>query len=274
MNEKEIRKELRRIRNREAELLIKYKYGKRFSLEKVLNKYIPDSLEETLDSAFREAFKIIFAKGSSIINKTFNEKKLRESKGTDAEAQLLWAKDMLITGVEGTGLGLLGVGLPDIPVFTGMLLRTIYQTALSYQFEYTTKTEQVFILHLIEAALARGKKAEELSARLDEFMKEIDEEGFEYYGSINDQIAVTSKAMSDEMLYLKFVQTIPVVGVAGGLSNPVYLNRIKSYADVKYRKRRLFIKLREARMETKEKLQISIYEDENYENTIDKDESE
>jgi hypothetical protein len=260
MNEKEIRKELRRIRNREAELLIKYKYGKRLNLESILNKYLPDSLEETLDSAFREAFKLIFAKGSSVIGKTFDEKKLRNSKGTDSEAQMLWAKDMFLTGVEGTGLGLLGVGLPDIPVFTAMLLRTVYQTALSYQFEYTTKTEQVFILRLIEAALARGKDAEEKSASLDELMREIDEEGYDYYGSINDQIAATSKAMSDEMLYLKFVQTIPVVGVAGGLSNPIYLNRIKSYADVKYRKRRLLIRLRQAKEATREKTKVSVYE--------------
>lgn len=260
MKEKELRKELRRVKNRESELLAKYKYGKRLNLEGLLNRYIPDSLEQTLDAAFNEAFKMIFSKGSAVIGKTFNEKKLRQSKGTDAETQLLWAKDMLITGVEGTGLGLLGVGLPDIPVFTGMLLRTVYQTALSYQFEYTTKTEQMFILRLIEAALARGQRAELLSNGLDEFMKVIDEDGYEYYGSINDQIAKTSKAMSDEMLYLKFIQTIPVVGVAGGVSNPIYLNRIKSYADVKYRKRRLLIRMREAEEARDEKLKISVYD--------------
>ena len=251
MNEKAIKRELRRVRSREADILTKRKYGRVISLESLLNKYIPDTLEETLDAAFREAFKMIFAKGTPLIGKTFNEKKLRQSKGTDAEAQMLWAKDMLLTGVEGTGLGLVGVGLPDIPVFTGMLLRTVYQTALSYQFEYKTKTEQYFILHLIEAALARGKKAETLSRDLDELMRRIDEEGFTYYGSINDQIAKTSKAMSDEMLYLKFVQTIPVVGVAGGLSNPIYLNIVKSFADVKYRKRRLLIRLRKLRAEQK-----------------------
>ncbi|MBQ6400722.1 MAG: EcsC family protein [Firmicutes bacterium] len=251
MNEKAIKRELRRVRSREADILTKRKYGRVINLESLLNKYIPDTLEETLDAAFREAFKMIFAKGTPLIGKTFNEKKLRQSKGTDAEAQMLWAKDMLLTGVEGTGLGLVGVGLPDIPVFTGMLLRTVYQTALSYQFEYKTKTEQYFILHLIEAALARGKKAETLSKDLDELMLRIDEEGFTYYGSINDQIAKTSKAMSDEMLYLKFVQTIPVVGVAGGLSNPIYLNIVKSFADVKYRKRRLLIRLRKLRAEQK-----------------------
>ena len=192
---------------------------------------------------------------------TFNEKKLRESKGTEAEARILWAKDMLITGVEGTGLGLAGVGLPDIPMFTAMILRTIYQTALSYQFDYNNKTEQVFILRLIEASLARGTKAEDLSNGLDEYMRRVDKEGYEYYGSINDYVYKTSKAMSDEMLYLKFLQTIPVVGVAGGLSNPIYLNRIKNYADVKYKKRRLMIRLREAKKEREERTQISVYEE-------------
>lgn len=261
MNEKEIRRELRRVRNREIELLLKYKYGKRINLEGFLNKYLPDSLEETLDGAFREAFKMVFDKGTAIIGKTFNEKKLRESKGTEAEARILWAKDMLITGVEGTGLGLAGVGLPDIPMFTAMILRTIYQTALSYQFDYNTKTEQVFILRLIEASLARGTKAEDLSNGLDEYMRRVDKEGYEYYGSINDYVYKTSKAMSDEMLYLKFLQTIPVVGVAGGLSNPIYLNRIKNYADVKYKKRRLMIRLREAKKEREERTQISVYEE-------------
>ncbi len=248
---KYIRRELRRVRARETELLLKSRYGSKLSLESVLNKYVPDKLENTLDNAFREAFKLIFARGTGVIGKTFNEDKLRKSKGTDLEAQKLWAKDMLITGVEGAGLGLAGIGLPDIPIFTGMLLRTVYQTALSYQFEYTTKTELMFILRLIEAALARGKHAEELSAELDQLMKEIDKEDYHYYGNMNDQIARTSKALSDEMLYLKFVQTIPLVGVAGGLSNPIYLNKVKTYADVKYRKRRLLIRLREAKARAK-----------------------
>lgn len=246
---KEIRRQLRRVRSRETEILIKSRYGSKISLESLLSKYVPDKLEATLDTAFNEAFKLIFARGTGVISKTFNEEKLRKSQGTDFEAQKLWAKDMLLTGLEGAGLGLAGVGLPDIPVFTAMLLRTVYQTALSYQFEYKTKTEQMFILRLIEAALTRGKAAEQLSEDLDEFMREIDEDDVRYYGSMNDQIARTSKALSDETLYLKFVQTIPVVGVAGGLSNPIYLNKVKNYADVKYRKRRLLIQLRAAKAE-------------------------
>ena len=244
MDEKQIRRELRSVHRREAELLLKYRYDKRFSLEKVLNRYLPEGMEETLDAAFREAFRLIFAKGTAVIGRTFNERKLWDSAGNPTEYQKQWMKDMVLTSVEGAGLGLLGVGVPDIAVFTAMLLRTIYQSASSYRFEYETKTEQVFILKLIEAALSRGKKAEELNDELDALMRRIDTEDYSYYGSINDQVAAASKALSDETLYLKFLQTVPVFGIAGGLSNPVYMNRIKSFADVKYRKRWLLKKQR------------------------------
>ncbi len=242
--EKEIRKELRRVRHKEMDILTKNRYGKKISLEKILNRYLPDTLEETLDAAFREAFKLIFAKGTGIIGKTFNEKKIRMDGGSAGGSKKRMAADMLLTSVEGAGLGALGVGLPDIPVFTAMLLRTVYQTAASYRFSYTSKTEQVYILKLIEAALARGRDAEIRSRELDELARKIDEEGFTYYGSMNQQIEKTSKALSDETLYLKFVQTMPVVGIAGGLSNPVYMNKVQNYAEVKYRKRRLLIRLK------------------------------
>ncbi|MBQ9015537.1 MAG: EcsC family protein [Firmicutes bacterium] len=247
MDEKEIRRQLRKVRHKETEILTRSRFAKGVNLESILNKYIPDSLENTLNTAFREAFRLIFDKGSGIIGKTFNEQKIRSGGGSEAQAQKQWMTDMLLTSVEGTGLGLIGVGLPDIAVFTGMLLRSIYQTAASYQFEYTTKTEQVFILKLIEGALARGKRAEELSSEVDALMRRIDRENYDYYGNINEQIEAAAKALSDETLYLKFVQTIPIVGIAGGLSNPIYLNKVKNYADVKYRKRRLLIQQRQAR---------------------------
>lgn len=268
MNEKELRRELRRVRHRETELLTKNRYVKSISLESILNKYLPDKLEQTLDSAFREAFRLIFSRGTPVIGKTFNERKLRESEGDAVEIQKRWAADMMLTSVEGAGLGLIGVGLPDIPVFTGMLLRTVYQSAAGYGFEYSTKTEQVFILRLIEAALTRGKKAEKLSDELDDLMRQIDVEGFTYYGNMNEYIERTSKALSDETLYLKFVQTLPVVGIAGGLSNPVYMNKVKAYAEVKYKKRRLLIQLRQVREEAAKEtepgsdLTVSVYEPE------------
>lgn len=43
------------------------------------------------------------------------------------------------------------------------------------------------------------------------------------------------------MLYLKFIQGIPVVGVAGGISDVIYQKKITDYAVLKY-KRRFLIK--------------------------------
>ena len=244
MDEKEIRKEMRSVHRRESDLLLKYRYAKKIDLESLLGKFLPKDLEETLNAAFREAFRVIFAKGTPVISRTFNERKLWKSEGEARRIKEQWAKDMVLTSVEGAGLGLLGVGVPDIALFTGMLLRTVYLTASSYRFEYQTKTEQFFILKLIEAAFARGRQAEILSDELDALMRRIDEEDYSFYGSMRDQIAKTSRALSDEMMYLKFLQTVPVVGIAGGIFNPVYMNRIKRYSDVKYRKRWLWKKQR------------------------------
>ncbi len=47
----------------------------------------------------------------------------------------------------------------------------------------------------------------------------------------------TAGALSSELLYLKFVQGIPIVGVAGGASDIVYQRKIASYASLKYRRR-------------------------------------
>ena len=39
------------------------------------------------------------------------------------------------------------------------------------------------------------------------------------------------------MLYLKFVQGIPLIGVAGGISDAVYQKKITDYAMLKYKRR-------------------------------------
>jgi len=47
------------------------------------------------------------------------------------------------------------------------------------------------------------------------------------------------------MILLKFIQGLPVVGVVGGLSNPVYFNKIMEYVRLKYHKRYLLNKKEE-----------------------------
>lgn len=51
------------------------------------------------------------------------------------------------------------------------------------------------------------------------------------------QIARASAYLSKELLYMKFLQGIPVVGVVGGVCDVVYMKRIQEYADLKYKKR-------------------------------------
>ena len=51
-------------------------------------------------------------------------------------------------------MGVLGIGLPDIPVFTGMILKNIYETALHYGYSYESREEKYFILLLIQGAIS------------------------------------------------------------------------------------------------------------------------
>ena len=53
---------------------------------------------------------------------------------------------------------------------------------------------------------------------------------------------VTADDFALDMLVLKFIQGLPVVGVVGGLSNPVYYNKIMEYIRLKYHKRYLLSK--------------------------------
>ena len=239
MNEKTLKKELTKARISETDFLIRRKKQKQSYIDSKIEKYVPEGLAGTLGAAFTKAFEIIFRDGTGIIKKTYG----RGSSDNDDivmlrnRARAILAKDTVVTAAEGTGLGLAGIGLPDIPVFTAVLLRNIYQLAECYGFDYESKTEQVFILKLIETGLSYGESAEKLNDELNALMEQIDNEDYTYYGLISQQIKTASEAVSKEVLYMKFIQTIPVVGAAGGISNLTCLNKVGRFAELKYRKR-------------------------------------
>ncbi len=239
MNEKTLKKELTKARISETDFLIRRKKQKQSYIDSKIEKYVPEGLAGTLEAAFTKAFEIVFRDGTGIIKKTYG----RGSSDNDDivmlrnRARAILAKDTVVTAAEGTGLGLAGIGLPDIPVFTAVLLRNIYQLAECYGFDYESKTEQVFILKLIETGLSYGESAEKLNDELNALMEQIDNEDYTYYGLISQQIKAASEAVSKEVLYMKFIQTIPVVGAAGGISNLTCLNKVGRFAELKYRKR-------------------------------------
>lgn len=56
------------------------------------------------------------------------------------------------------------------------------------------------------------------------------------------QIEKTAGELSKELLYMKFLQGIPIVGAVGGIYDAVYMKRIAEYANLKYKKRFLMKK--------------------------------
>ena len=56
---------------------------------------------------------------------------------------------------------------------------------------------------------------------------------------MEEQIRETASVFAMDMLILKFIQGFPVVGILGGIANPIYYNRVLRYVQLKYRKRYL-----------------------------------
>ena len=56
----------------------------------------------------------------------------------NARSDLNSLTTLLASAVEGVGLGALGIGMPDIVLFTSVVLRGCYETALRYGFTYDT----------------------------------------------------------------------------------------------------------------------------------------
>ena len=127
-------------------------------------------------------------------------------------------------------------GLPDIPVFTGMILKNIYETALQYGYSYESREEKYFILLLIRGAVSYGDTLCEIDGKVNEFIRNgiLPEEYQD-----KEQIEQTAGSLSKELLYMKFLQGIPVVGAVGGAYDAVYMKRITEYAELKYRHRYL-----------------------------------
>lgn len=232
-----LERRLKQVNMEETIFLVNARKKKISIFDKTIEKYIPEGLESTLKNVFELAFRKIFSDGTKIIATTFDKSSAEDAEEAIRRSKISGLIDTSVTFVEGTGLGLLGVGVPDIPVFAAMVLRNIYQTAATYGFGYEDKTEQIYILKLIKGALSTGKEAEALSQEVDEYAKQIDLHNYMHDMWIGEDLEEAANALADSMLYIKFVQTIPVVGAVGGLSNASVIRKINKYADIKYHKR-------------------------------------
>lgn len=277
--------EWKALEKKEERFITAARHQKEPLLNRKLERFVPEKLEDTLNLAFYKAFELIFNRGTSIIEKTYRKEDmentykinayaagLKESRKTmkafSREAGKNKVRNLAAAGAGGIGLGALGIGLPDIPLFTGMVLKSIYETAISYGFSYDTAEEQCYILKLISTALSRGDAAESGNRSLDAMgrlirtgtpLSETALSGTPLSGTFAGQDGLAalpggpeshdtaslctslmqqaSHALSSELLYMKFLQGIPIAGIIGGMYDAVYLKRIADYADLKYKRR-------------------------------------
>ena len=244
-------KDWRHLKLQESRLVRSRRNESTALLNRVLAEKVPGKLKGTLDAAFAKAFDLVFSKGTYFIEKTYSKEKKREEfknrtkshsaingKKSPHRMHLKVAKTsstghMLFAGVEGVGLGLLGIGIPDIPLFSAVLLRSIYNIATHFGFSYESEKEKDFILCLIAASLSKGDEFVAKNNEINEWIDGGTTPPWEHKVLLRN----AAEALSDYLLYAKFVQGIPIVGALGGLSDSVCLGRVTKYSRIKYQRR-------------------------------------
>ncbi len=245
-----LEKELEAVRRKEERYLKKRAEKKVSALSRALEQKAPEKLQDILNAAFSRAFSLVFQKGTAVIEKTCpgekikkevmvreyaaeirgDRRSLREFSNQAAKGK---RKSMLVSGAGGIGLGIFGVGLPDIPLFTAVLLRSIYETGMQFGYFGKTEKEQRFILLLIQGALSYGDEFIAVNEKVDAYSENsiLPEEPFA------SQMDAAAAALARELLCMKFLQGIPVAGAVGGAYDAVCLKKIMDYVQLKYRKR-------------------------------------
>ncbi len=246
-----LEKEWGKVINQELAYINKRAEKTDSKLNQMLEKKIPAGLQNTLDTAFSKAFRLVFEKGTGVIEKTYDKTQMKKwyqineyaakvhgtrkaLKVFSGKAKGAGAGNLLMSGTAGVGMGVLGIGLPDIALFTGLMLKGVYEIALSYGFDYDDEEEKKFILLLIRGALSYGKELQSINEELNFYM-----DYGAYAKARTMEVAIKSAAgcLSKELLYMKFLQGIPVVGAIGGAYDAIYMKQIMEYAELKYRRR-------------------------------------
>lgn len=260
---RELNKQLKRLDKKEQKILSKKENklikSKIDPIKNQIQEKIPDKLRLTLENAFYKGFQLVFEKGEGYIEKTYKkDQKVLEYdinnyaidraltkkhiKKLDKKANQTKMINTSFTVLEGGGLGFLGIGLPDIPLFIAVIMRTIYEVALSYGYDYKSDEEKLYILLLICAAMSQGEGQRKFNEEIDNMGNRIDQQ-METEIELQVQIKETAQVLTDAMIVGKFIQGIPLVGTIGGVVNFNIINKIGKYTIIKYKKRYLLKKV-------------------------------
>ena len=167
-------KEWRQLLRREERLIRGMSARREPFLDRKLRAVVPDGLQRKLESAFYRAFRLILEQGTDAIEKTYSRERLdAEYRTREFAARLYPERRNLSAGrraaarrqaagvagacAEGAALGILGIGLPDIPLFLAVLLRSLYAQALQFGIDYRRPEETEFLLDLIALSLSPGE---------------------------------------------------------------------------------------------------------------------
>lgn len=223
-------------------------------IDKIEEK-IPDKLRNTLDMAFYKGFQLVFEKGTRYIEAVYNKdkKKLEHEvndyiltrvpskkhlKSFDKQADRSRWINSAISTVEGAALGILGVGLPDIPLFISMIMKTVYEIAVSYGYDYESESEKAYILLVICTAMTSGEEQKGYYRQLEELEAILDTDGMDKY-PLEELTKTAARTLADALVMAKFIQGMPVIGIVGGVVNQTIINKIGKFAGIKYKKRHL-----------------------------------
>ncbi len=257
-----LKKELQYINKQEEKLRKDASGCKSFGLKEVFEKEVPQLVYENLEKAFCKAFYFMFQKGNKVIGKSCSKDNLsknfevlnyafeikkgrREIKKIRRSARSRNIANMAITTAEGAGLGIFGIGLPDILIFIGILLKGIYETALCYGYDYEKAEEKIFILKMIEASLSKGEDWEKINDEINLTLEEGIIDGFKNEEDIlSKHITSAAKVLALDMIAFKFIQGLPLIGIIGGAVNPFYYRKVLRYVQLKYQKRFLLEKMK------------------------------
>lgn len=262
--DKLLQKQLANIKKKEDKILNKPKNPlMKQKVTPIIQKVeakIPVKLKDVLETAFYKGFQLVFEKGNVIIEKTYNKEKLqlqydlnnyavdrklirKHVKNMDKPSNQSNFMNSMISLVEGSVLGVLGIGLPDIPLFIAVIMKTIYEIALSYGYNYDSDEEKVYILLLLCAAMTKEDIQKDYNNQLELLGEEIDHH-LKADVHLDKQIKITSVVLSDMLLTAKFVQGLPIVGAVGGFVNHSIIKKVGKYSAIKYKKRYLQKKLK------------------------------
>lgn len=252
---KELKKEWNRLLKKEEKYFEKYSSKKIAIYDNILfdkvEEKIPEKVSKVLKKTFYKAFEKTFVNGEQLLEKTFDKEELsfefdindyrvkrqpskKSLKIVDKYAEKNQYKNKSFIAIEGISMGVVGISLLDIPVFLGMILKGIYETALSYGYDYRSDKEKVFILRMISASLdnTNTKRRKDYLAESVLFNNKLYD--------LEKEMELASESLTNALLMAKFIQSFFAVGVIGGMMSVAIYNDILEYVTIKYKKRYLF----------------------------------